>query len=177
MIGALDPIPKPGELRTLPLSPKPNWRGVVAYVVGWFLSFLRWTGNDWARVVLEEYTQVIAGRIYHPAHKIPSRSLQGHESVHDWQQRRVGAVRYTLAYTLRPGRRRHFEAMAYGYEVAIHGRDPEERAGVAANPVYRMGWTRADARALIDAYATRFRETWDLVDNVEATAELFEGTA
>lgn len=150
------PVPARAELRVLPLSPKPNWRGIVAYTVGWSLSLMAALGHRWSREVIEEWTQVIAGHIYYPPHKYPSASLQGHESVHDWQARRFGAVRYTLGYLLSRERRRHYEAMAYAYEVAYYSRSAEERAGTAANPIYRCGWTRAEARQLIDAYTDRW---------------------
>ena len=155
-------LPQPDDLRDLPMVEKPASRGVVAWVTFAFLRLGRWLGNEWAATVLDRFTQVIVGTIYYPPGKLPSASLHGHESVHDWQARTEGRVRYTLRYALSRKRRQHYEAMAYGYEVAVHGRDAEERAGVAADPVYRMGWSRAEARALIDSYADQFREEWGL---------------
>ena len=152
------PVPRPGDLRTLPVVAKPNWRGLVAYSVGWSLGLMAWLGHRWSREVLGEWTQVIAGIIYHPVHKYPSASLRGHESVHDWQARHWGGIRYSLGYLLRQERRRHYEAMAYAYEVVQHYRSAEERAGMASQPIYRCSWTRDEARELIDRYADALRD-------------------
>ena len=153
------PIPRPNDLRLLPVHIKPDWRGVTANVVGAFLWALDKCGSRWAHRVLTIYVQTIAGRIYRTSRPI-SWSLRGHEAVHDWQARTRGKVRYTLGYLLSRKYRQHAEAMAYGYEVACHGRDPEERAITAADPVYKMKWSRAEARTLIEAYAAEFRLGW-----------------
>lgn len=150
------PVPSRGELRTLPLLPKPIWKGFIAHAVGWSLGVLAWFGHRWSREVLGRWTQTLSGRIYYPPDRYPSASLQGHESVHDWQARHVGGLRYSLGYLLSRRRRQHYEAMAYAYEVAFHGRGAEERARVASDPIYRCGWTRAEARMLIDEYTVRW---------------------
>lgn len=142
-------VPRPGELRVLPVVHKSKARGAVAWCVFLFLRVLRHLGNDWARVVFEEFKQHIGGVIYWYDRE-PSESLQGHEAVHEWQGRRFWfhGARYLLS-----GRyRRHAEAMAYAFEVVEHGRSPEERAAMASNPAYRLDWSRAEARKLIDRY-------------------------
>lgn len=148
------PIPRPGELRTLPVVHKSKPRGVQAWCVFTFLRVLRHFGNEWARSVFENFKQHIGGVVYYYDRE-PSESLQDHEAVHEWQGRRFWfhGVRYLVSTRYR----RHAEAMAYALEVVVHGRSPEERAMVAAHPAYRMGWSRAEARALIGSYAVALR--------------------
>ena len=138
----------------MPVVQKPASRGVVAWCLFAFLRALMWSGSEWARVVYVDFVQSIGGVIYWYDAK-PSRSLQGHEAVHYWQQRRY--LLHPIRYLVSVDYRRHAEAMAYAFEVVVHARSPEERAMVAANPVYKMGWTRAEARRLIGIYAALLR--------------------
>lgn len=139
---------------------KDNPRGVIAFVVLGFLRLLRWAGNGWATNTYERFVQCIGGVMYYPPGKPPSVPLQAHESVHEWQTRHFGQLRYLAKYYLTRKGRRHAEAQAYAREVAEFGRNAEERARTAADPVYMMGWTPAEARELIDRYVEAYLKTW-----------------
>jgi hypothetical protein len=162
------PIPgSAGELRALPIHVKPDWRGVVAWIVGASLWLMEIVRIRWATRIMDDWVQVISGRVYlqrgrDVAADPPSKSLLGHEAIHDWQARKFGKIRYTLNYAFRRKMRRHYEAMAYGYQVAEWGRHPENAATSASKPIYGMKWTRAEARELIDAYAEAFTVLWRL---------------
>lgn len=108
----------------------------------------------------EDYIQYIAGRIYyHPSRGFPVESVQAHESVHDWQQRTDGRVRFVLRYFLSRRARQHYEAMAYAHEVAFYHRPADNAVQALTAPAYRMGWDRDAARALLDVYVEAFRAT------------------
>lgn len=156
------PVPSPGELRELPVVHKSKAQGARAWCVFTFLRVLRWLGNEWATTVYEDFKQHIGGVIYWFDDE-PSLSLRDHESVHEWQSRRFWP--HGARYLLSKKYRRHAEAMAYAFEVVVHSRSPEERASVAAHPVYKLGWTQDEARSLIGSYAVvlrafGWRETW-----------------
>jgi hypothetical protein len=167
-------IPRPGELRELPVRTKENPRGLVVHVVFWFLRLLRWIGSEWAREVYEDFTQELEGGIWWfdglrtgGPHKgtrkqPPSESLRGHESVHDWQRRTRGRLRHWRAYGNPFSRDEclELEAMASGFQVALHGRLAEERARVLVNGPYGLRTNVQVVTTRIEIYAERFREVW-----------------
>lgn len=153
--------------------PHGQWVSVSgAAAVATCLTLLYFDVDGLTQRAYDRFIQVLGGRIYRPAGRLLSRSILDHEAVHDWQARTRGQLRYALLYTLVPSYRRHAEAMAYAMEVAWHGRDPEEAARTAADPVYVMFWEPRDARVLIDAYVQEFRERWNPARWDAPTAEV-----
>lgn len=160
----------PDEIPALPVRVKPDWVGWGRFVGAglWFLEqvFGELALGRWATRVLDVYVQAIGGVIYAQRgrdlerHPLSAASL-GHEGLHDWQFRQLGALRFLWRYYATRKGRRHAEAMAYGYEVAIHGADILDAAGKAADPTYGMAWTVDEAAALVSQYAELFREEWE----------------
>ena len=155
------PVPKRDELKVLPMRHKDNPAGPVAWVVFLLLRMMRKLGSAWAKNTYERFVQNIGDVVYY-VDNTPSKSLQGHESIHTFQRETLGTIRYLWRYYSGRKGRRHAEAMAYAYETVAHGRDPEERARAAADPVYMLGWDASEARELLDAYADKFRKEWRL---------------
>lgn len=162
-------IPKPEDLRKLPLVEKPATVGFVAW---WFIGLLQ-LGDllriKSARQAYRDYKQEIEGRIYWwgglrtdgRVGQLPSLSLRNHESVHDYQRRTFGRLFYWWGYLNIFNRTRcaHLEAMACGYQVAFDGRLAEERAQTLKNGPYFFGkrWPVERLTSLIEDYADRFK--------------------
>lgn len=176
-------IPKPEDLRKLPLVEKPSTVGLVAW---WFIGLLQ-LGTllriEAARQAFEDYKQECEGRLYwFPGIRSggpykgtpgtpPSASLRNHESVHDWQRRTFGRLFYWTSYGNVFDRTNcaHLEAAACGYQVAFDGRLAEERAQTLKNGPYFFGrrWPVERLTSLIEDYADKYR-----VENAEASHAL-----
>lgn len=147
-----------------PLLPLGVAGGVVVALT---LLLAHYDVDRWATRLLDVYVQAIGGVIYVQrgrdlaAHPLSAAS-RGHEGLHDWQFRQLGALRFLWRYYATRKGRRHAEAMAYGYEVAVHAAELLDVAEKAADPTYGMAWTVDQAAELIGAYAERFREEWKL---------------
>lgn len=145
-------------LRTLPVRIKPDWHGFAAKLVGAVLWLGELVRVRAATRALDRFVQVIDGVIYAPRGSDGKlgKGLLTHESVHDYQQRTRGKVRYVLGYYCSRKYRRHAEAMAYAVEVAIGARGLQDAAESASDPIYAMKWTQADASVLIGSYVKQW---------------------
>lgn len=166
--------PRHEELRKLPIVEKGDARG-LPWVVFVFLRLGRFLGSSWAREVYEDFKQEILGATYwfgavrtggEDEGKLgqpPSLSLQGHESVHDWQRRTYGTLRHWTWY-YNPFDRSmclELEAQACGYEVAIHGRLAEERGRMLFNGPYWLRTELGEITGRIEHHAELFRQSWE----------------
>ena len=152
------------ELRVLPIRKKTDPADPIAWVVFMFLELLSYV-SKWALKVYLDYKQPILGKLYYLGRR-PSKSLEGHESVHDWQCQTsafgvpvLRVIVYWIHYYLWPHGMRNLEVQAYAFEVARFDRDIDEATNHLAGGVYLfVTANRLKIRSMIHASAAEWRK-------------------
>ena len=147
--------PKPGQkLPKLLVIEKPGYRGFVARLVGmivWLASKFSLDGKigGWA-YGFNTFGTTIRGTFYIPSSWVikgdglvvidwrgMGAGLELHERVHQWQEEKLGVIRYFWLYLARPIRGRLLlEAMAYGSEVFADWRTMDNAVDSLVNRTY-----------------------------------------